>query len=155
MGRIAISVDDATRSFLRDICATKGFPTMSKFIMYLIEEYKAKLESKEPSSNAPKTDKERFDAIVEEIGKMNEENHVKFEVIRLIIPGNIERPPEKESEVEPFIRAIWEEVVRREGHYKYRNKEVAISRADLKKYARLNRLVIEKDELSNPSKPST
>ena len=123
-----------------------NYSTMSKLILAAIDEFLAKHLSKEALQEVPKTDEERLAFIVEEMGRLNEENQIKFQAVRKIIPKGTPRPL-KESEIEPFMLKIRNAVNKHNGCAKVGRKVVSISREDLERYAKLNRLDIEKNAL--------
>ncbi len=144
--RLEVTLDEARYQAISSNYKSWNYNTMSKLILAAIDEFLAKRLSKEALQTTPKTDEEKLESILTQIGKLNEENYVKFQAIRDTIPDDRDDPSE-ESEIEPFIDLIWKEVVSNDGCLPYRNKEVAITREDLAKFALKQRLGIEKDKL--------
>ena len=120
--------------------------TMSQFIEQMLRDYKTRDEKTRGVSKQPETDEEKLLAIVDQMGRLNEENQVKFDAIKSILPESLE-DPSKESQIKPFVDAIWRMIVAHNGSIEFHRKIVAISHDDLQKYEELNRLYLEKEQL--------
>src|SRR5487761_422988 len=127
--RLEVTLDEARYQAISSNYKSWNYNTMSKLILAAIDEFLAKRLSKEALQTAPKTDEEKLDSILTQIGRLNEENYVKFQAIRDTIPNDRD-DPSKESEIESFIDMIWKEVISHDGCPSYRNKAVAITRED-------------------------
>lgn len=103
----------------------------------------------EQMAQTPEKDKpleEQIAAIVENMGQLNEDFHFKFDALRSIMPDDLLTPLE-ESEVKPFMDALWNIIEGKNGCVIYRRKAVALSRKDLAEYERLLRFFVHKVEL--------
>ena len=146
--RMSITLDDGAYSFISENYRTLGYPTMSRFILKMIEEYRTRYDAKHPSESKkePVTDRERLIAVIEKLGKTREENHVKFQVISSLAPKDLD-PPKKESEVERILNKLWDQVVEKNGYGVYANKAIPITWDDLQTFGQFWRLRIEKNKL--------
>ncbi len=142
-----LSLDDLTYKKIREEYKSQyHFPTVSKYVVAMRNEYVSNHAPKDGQKDPPKTDEERLAFAVEEMGRLNEDNQIKFQAVRKMIPEGTPRPL-KESEIEPFMLKIRNAVNKHNGCAMVGRKVVSISREDLERYAKLNRLDIEKNAL--------
>ncbi|MGH2639331.1 MAG: hypothetical protein ACRDF4_08645 [Rhabdochlamydiaceae bacterium] len=123
-----------------------GYQTLSKFLDSILSEYiKSKTLSKD--ADRPLTPQEECDTLIEEMGKLNERFDDKFAAIRSLIPKDHPQT-ETEADLKKLIVLIWTKISERNGFVRFRNKGIAISRADLEQYEQLGLLHLRKKELT-------
>ena len=146
--RIQVSFAPVTRKWLEENFHEQGYSAVSKYVSFIVDEYvKTKVVPLDPEPEGPVTPDQEVDKLVEEMGRLSQQHHEKFEAMHSLIPKDAPGVLTLED-LTKTMALIWAKVKEKNGIVRTdRKKVMAISKADLRCYDLFCQLRLRKQEL--------